>query len=102
MLRHVVIWKMMDFADGHSREENIQRVKEALEALPVQIPGLIRHLEVGVNGMEGVENADLILILDFDDLAALKTYYKHPAHLMAAELLRKVREGRMAIDFESS
>jgi uncharacterized protein (DUF1330 family) len=100
VIRHVVIWKMMDFAEGHSKLENIQRAKEALEALPSQIPDLIRHIEVGVNCFEGVENSDLIMIMDFDDMAALKTYYKHPAHMMAADLLRKVREGRMAVDFE--
>jgi len=100
MIRHVVIWKMKDFADGQAREENIRRAKEALEALPGQIPGHIRHLEVGVNRLENAENCDLVLIADFDDMADLEAYFKHPAHLMVAELVRKLREERMAVDFE--
>jgi hypothetical protein len=100
MIRHVVIWKMKDFADGHTRKENVIRVKEALEALPGQIPGLIRRLEVGVNLLEDVENCDLVLIMDFEGQTDFEMYYKHPAHTMVAELVRRVREARMAVDFE--
>jgi len=100
MIRHAVIWKMKGFADGQGREDSIGRVKEALEGLPGQMDGLIRHLEVGVNILEGGENSDLVLIAGFDSMANLRAYLRHPAHLIVAELLSKVREGRMAVDFE--
>ena len=90
---------MKDFADGHGKQENINRVREALEALPDQMPGVVRNLQVGVNTLENADNYDIILIADFDSMASLEAYFKHPAHLVVAELVRKLREERAAIDF---
>lgn len=104
MIRHVVVWRLKDHADGHGKEENIARVKAALEGLPARIPGYVgQRVEVGVNLFEGVgshANWDLALIADFEDEEALKAYFRHPAHVEVAELVGRVREERAGVDFE--
>lgn len=100
MIRHVVIWKFKEAADGYDRSTNMERVKGELEALPKRMPGVIRHLEVGLNDLENGTNYDLVLIVDFDDYRALEVYLNHPEHLKVADLVTKVRENRVAADYK--
>jgi hypothetical protein len=100
MIRHVVIWKFKQTADGYDRLTNMERVKGELEALPKRMPGVIRRLEVGLNDLENGTNYDLVLIADFDDYQALDVYLKHPEHLKVADLVTKVRENRVAADYK--
>ncbi|HUL40225.1 MAG TPA: Dabb family protein [Methanomassiliicoccales archaeon] len=100
MIRHVVIWKFKEKADGYDRMTNLERVKGELEALPRRMPGVIRSIEVGINDLENGTNYDLILIADFEDHRALETYLNHPEHLKVADLVTKVRESRIAVDYK--
>ena len=100
MIRHVVIWKFKEAADGYDRLTNMERVKRELEALPRRMPGIIRSLEVGLNDLENKTNYDLILIVDFDGYQELDVYTKHPEHLKVADLVAKVREQRVAVDYK--
>ena len=100
MIRHVVIWKFKDKADGFERSTNLERVKGELEALPSRMPGVIKRMEVGINSLENGTNHDLVLIADFDSYEALAAYLSHPEHLKVADLVMRAREQRAAIDFE--
>lgn len=99
MIRHVVMWKLHEFADGHNKAENALRVKSALESLIGRVDGLV-SLQVGVNQLPGEQAFDLVLMCDFRDWAALETYRTHPLHLGVIELLNKVRSGRVVADWE--
>ncbi len=44
MLKHVVMWKLKDEAEGADRATNARRVKAALESLRGRIPGLARAM----------------------------------------------------------
>ena len=33
MVKHIIMWKLYDFAEGFSKEENAQRMKQQLEEL---------------------------------------------------------------------
>jgi len=46
MFKHIVLWKLKENAEGKSRLENANRIKEGLEALKGKIPGMLR-IEVG-------------------------------------------------------
>ena len=100
MIRHVVIWKFKDQADGFERSTNLERVKGELEALPSRMPGVIKRMEVGINSLDNGTNHDLVLIVDFDSYEALAAYLAHPEHLKVADLVMRAREQRAAIDFE--
>jgi len=99
MLKHVVMWKLKNHAEGHSRPENAARIAEMLEALPSKIPE-IKSLQIGFDVVRGDGSFDVVLITEFDDLASLERYQRHPEHVKVAEFVSKVRDMKAAVDFE--
>jgi hypothetical protein len=98
MVKHVVLWKFRDFAEGASREENLKKAKTLLELLRNRIPE-IRRLEVGIDVSQTDHSYDLLLNSEFADGHSLQEYQKHPDHVRVVEFLRKVHEGRIVVDY---
>ncbi len=96
-IRHVVTWNVAG-DDPAGRAENAEQVADRLRGLVGVVPA-IRALEVGVNIASPEANADVVLIMDVDDLDALEDYQQHPAHQEAAAFIRSVVTGRAAVDF---
>lgn len=98
MIRHIVMFRFKEEAEGKTKKENVLATKERLEALPAKIPQ-IKKSQVLLN-TEGAnpENADLILISDFDSIEALNEYIVHPDHKAVGAFMRPLRESRAAID----
>ncbi|WP_144154620.1 Dabb family protein [Paraburkholderia sp. BCC1885] len=98
MIRHIVMWKLKESAEGASRAENAVKLKEKLEACRDIVPG-IRHLEVGI-AAEGLESTyDVVLVSDFEDKAALDAYQVHPTHLALKSFVVAVRDARDCVDY---
>ena len=97
MVKHIVMWKLKDFAEGKSKEENIKIIKTELENLINLIPQ-IKLLEVGKNILPG-ETYDAILYSEFESVEDLKIYQNHPEHEKAAAYVAKVRDARIAGDY---
>lgn len=98
MIKHVVMWKLADHAEGAAKAANAARIKALLEACAGRIPGL-RSLEVGIDaGLDGAA-WDVVLVSEFDDRAALDAYQVHPLHEEAKAFIGKVRKDRSAVDF---
>ena len=72
-LKHIVMWRLQDFAEGRSKAENARWMKEHLEALVGQIPELL-SAEVGINIKESEASYDAVLTATFRSLAELETY----------------------------
>lgn len=100
MIRHVVMWKLFESADGRSRAENAQIARNALLELRERIDR-IRDLEVGIDVLRSERSCDLCLIASFETLDDLKYYSDHPAHLEVVEFMKKVREKAISVDFEA-
>jgi hypothetical protein len=98
MLKHIVLFKLKEHAEGADKAENAGRVKEALESLAKKIPQ-VRHLEVGINIIPSDAAYDVALITEFGDEKDLAIYVKHPEHVRIAEFVGKVREGRAVVDY---
>ena len=100
MIRHIVTFKFKDFAEGRSKEENVAITKSMLDALPAEID-LIKSsfTAIGAAGANG-DNADLLLISDFESFEALNAYIVHPKHKAVGEFMRPVRISRACIDIE--
>lgn len=102
MIRHIVLFKFKDFANGRPKAENLEEAKARMLALKDQIPELT-SLEVrfGAEG-QAPANYDYILVSDFDSLAQLDAYQKHPAHVAFGQFVKELREpeGRVCIDYE--
>ena len=100
MVRHIVLFKLDDEAEGRSKAENALIIKERLEELKNTIP-VIRKIEVKINLSEAsADNHDVILESEFDTLEDVRTYAVHPEHIKVGEFIAKVRTSRAAIDYE--
>jgi len=98
MLKHIVMFKVKDSAEGADRGENIQRIKSKLEALPGMIEE-IRFFEVGINSINNGVAYDLVLCSEFDGKEELFRYQKHPEHVKVVEFVNKVCENRAVVDY---
>ena len=99
MIRHIVMWKFKDCAEGKSKEENMQIVQEKLYALVSIIPE-IKRMEIGSDLTHSEASMDLVLLTEFDNVDALRTYAEHPEHLLVSGYVRKVIDRRVVIDCE--
>lgn len=99
MIRHIVMWKLKETAEGASRAENARKLKEQLEGCRDIVPGIL-HLEVGI-AQPGLESTyDVVLVSDFADKAALDAYQVHPTHEVVKRFVGAVRETRECVDYE--
>jgi hypothetical protein len=100
MVRHVILWTLKDEFSKEEKMEIKAGVKEGLEGLLGQIPGL---LEIRVNTEPlASSNCDLMLDSLFTDEAALKGYAVHPAHVAVANgKVRPFTASRVCMDFEA-
>lgn len=96
MIRHVVLFK---FKEGAPKAENIADVKKMLLALPPVIAD-IRHMEVGLDVLSTASSYDMALLVDVDDLSALKRYKNHPEHQKVLAVILKATESRISVDYE--
>ena len=96
MVKHIILWKLKDeVADKTAVKRGI---KEGLEGLKGQIPGLT-DITVRIEGLES-SNADAMLDTTFENEAALKGYAVHPAHVAVANAkVRSFTQTRLCLDY---
>ena len=99
MIRHVVMWKFKDRAEGKSKRENMELVKEQLYAL-LPVISQIKRMEIGFDMTGADTSMDLMLLTEFDTAEDLKIYAVHPEHVKVATYVRSVVEARAVIDCE--
>ena len=92
MIRHIVFFTVKDPAD-------LTRVRDGLTVL-AGIPHALK-LEVGTNvKRDQLGNAvDLVVYGEFADEAALAAYKAHPLYQQSIDLVRPLREMRIAADY---
>jgi hypothetical protein len=99
MLRHIVMWKLKEQAEGATREENAAKARELLLACARLDPGIV-HFEVGT-AAPGLEcTCDLVLDSTFRDQAALVAYQNHPQHVAIKPFMKAIVEARQCMDYE--
>ncbi len=99
MIKHIVIWRLKERAEGSTKPENAAKAKKLLEGLNGKIPGLL-HLEVGIDFAHTESSADLALYSEFDGKQSLEQYRIHPEHLRVAEFISLIRSERQTVDYE--
>ncbi len=99
MIKHIVMWRLKDHAEGHDKSTNAQLMKSKLEALRGQIDG-VRTIEVGIDFSATDASMDVVLYSEFTDRAALATYQAHPAHQAVVAFIKEVVSARQLVDYE--
>jgi protein-L-isoaspartate O-methyltransferase len=100
MVKHIVLFKLKDWAEGASRADNARLAKASLEALRGKIPGLL-ELVVGLNPDPNDPSYDLVLDSTFESREALAAYQVHPEHKAVADFIGRVRESRTVADYHA-
>ncbi len=99
MLKHIVMWKLKEEAQGRPGKENALEMKKLLEDLKAKIPEII-ELEVGLQ-FKSVEGAsDVVLVSLFKNEEDLGKYQKHPDHQKIVAFIQSVVAERRVVDYE--
>lgn len=98
MIKHIVMWRFKEEAEGASKLENMRWVKRELEALVGVVPSLL-SMEVGIAVTSGDMHYDMALISTFEDLKALEAYKVDSRHKRISTFVAKVRLERATVDF---
>ncbi|MBE7025271.1 MAG: Dabb family protein [Ruminococcaceae bacterium] len=100
MVKHIILWKLKEEFSPEEKEKIKAGIKEGLEGLRGQIPGLL-EIRVQTEGLDS-SNMDLMLDSGFESEAALKAYAVHPAHVAVADgKVRPYTAVRSCLDFEA-
>ncbi len=100
MVKHIVMFKFLDSAEGRSKKENVEITANMLNDLQGKIPQLLKS-EVKINSdSANPDNYDLILIADYNSWEDLNAYIVHPLHKAVGEFMKGVRESRACVDYE--
>ncbi len=99
MIKHIVIWRLHEQAEGNDKATNANIIKEKLEALNSEIPGLIK-LEVGIDFLHSEQSGDLVLYSELESKDALSNYQQHPLHVEAGAFIKACCGSRTVVDYE--
>ena len=100
MIKHIVMFRVKDEAEGATKQENLDKMKVMLEALPSKIKE-IKYYEVGLNYNQSERASDIVIISAFDSKETLATYSAHPEHRKVVDFILKVSYESRVVDFEA-
>ncbi len=98
MIKHVVMFKLTEFATPEAKEAKMQEIRERLEAL-IDIIDCLIFIQVDFN-VNPEETWDVILTTEFRTLEDVKIYATHPAHVaVSKEVIAPVKADRACVDY---
>ena len=99
MIKHIVMWKLKDEAEGADRATNALEMKRRLDECADIVPGILKfEVTLAQPGLEATY--DVVLYSEFEDKAALEAYAVHPTHKALVPFIGAVRKGRQCMDYE--
>ncbi len=99
MLKHIVMWKLKEQAEGADKATNAGKLKALLETCNNLVPGLLKlEASLATPGLEATY--DVVLYMEFTDKAALDAYQDHPTHQAIKPFIGAVRSERQCMDYE--
>lgn len=98
MLKHIVMWKLKDHAEGADRAANAIEMKRRLDECATIVPGILKfEVVIAQPGLEATY--DVVLYSEFEDKAALEAYAQHPTHQALVPFIGAIREARQCMDY---
>ena len=99
MIKHIVMWKLKDQAEGADRTANAAKMKALLEDCRDIAPGIVQfEVALAQPGLEATY--DVVLYSVFKDKWALDAYQDHPQHAALKPFIAAVRTERHCMDYE--
>jgi hypothetical protein len=101
MVSHVVLMKPQAALSPESRQAFIDAFNRAMREIPTVRGVRIGRRVIHGAGYEPLAPAmDYVAIIDFDDLAGLQTYLRHPAHEELGRFFGSSLSASLVYDFE--
>jgi heme-degrading monooxygenase HmoA len=99
MIKHIVMWKLKDQAEGADRAANAAEMKRRLDTCIDLVPGMGKfEVVLAQPGLEATY--DVVLYSEFANREALDAYINHPTHKAVVPFIGAVREARQCMDYE--
>ena len=100
MVKHLVMWKLKDHAEGADKAANAAKLKALLDDCRDLVPGIVEfEVALARPGLEATY--DVVLYSVFADKAALDAYQDHPKHVALKPFIGAVRLERQCMDYEA-
>lgn len=98
MIKHIVMWKLKEHAEGADKAANMVKMKSMLDACAALVPGMLAfETALAQPGLESTY--DVVLYSEFASKAALDAYQAHPDHVALKPFIGAVREARQCMDY---
>lgn len=103
MIKHIALFTLKAEYGGQAKEENARRIKENVDGLRRDIPGILRIEAAGplFSPKAVYPQYDLAVYSEFDSVADYEAYFNHPAHRAAAAFAGAVSEKVAGITYEA-
>lgn len=98
MLRHIIMFKLKEFANKTEHQKAAEILKAKIESLKTQI-SVIKKLEVGINVVELPWAYDIVLTIDLKNLHDLEIYKNHPAHQELIQFNKQYSVAKSSVDY---
>jgi heme-degrading monooxygenase HmoA len=99
MIKHIVMWKLKDQAEGADKAANAREMKRRLDECANVVPGILKfEVMLAQPGLEATY--DVVLYSEFADREALAAYAAHPTHKAVIPFIGAVRSERQCMDYE--
>jgi heme-degrading monooxygenase HmoA len=100
MIKHIVMWKLKDEAEGADKATNAREMKRRLDECANIVPGILKfEVTLAQPGLEATY--DVVLYSEFADRDALAAYATHPTHKAVIPFIGAVRSERQCMDYEA-
>jgi heme-degrading monooxygenase HmoA len=99
MIKHIVMWKLKEHAEGADRAANAAEMKRKLDTCASLVPGTLKfEVALAQPGLEATY--DVVLYSEFASKEALDAYADHPTHQAIKPFIGAVREERQCMDYQ--
>lgn len=99
MIKHIVMWKLVDSYEGMDRAKIAAEVQRRILAMQGTVPSL-RHVECGIDFNRSERAWDVVLYSSFDDHAGLEAYQADPEHGKVKAFIGAVAAEMAVVDYE--
>ena len=99
MIKHIVMWKFKENAEGRTKLENMKLVRTSLYNLFGLIPQ-IKKMEIGFDFGQTPMSYDMMLYTEFLTKEDLDIYAVDEDHAKVKKIVAATTEARVVLDYE--
>ncbi len=100
MIKHIVMWRFKEEAEGRTKLQNMELVRDRLYALVPLVPQ-IKNMEIGFDFGHTPMSYDMMLYTEFESKEDLNIYAVDGEHAKVKKIVAATTEARVVLDYEA-